>query len=334
LSYFWQKSARLQYLVAPVNINLVNTPFISESFRNQLELYRSQGVPLIESFRTGIVSSINATRLYNSNNINQTRDAAYLKLFVEVGNVPRVIGSIFGKKDVPGTGNFLAENLPRSTSESYRSYSFAKFNIDARRYFKLSENTYFVVRGNTGIAAPIAGADDNILPYDRFYFAGGGSSVRAWRPRKLGPGSFQPPIRLQNGNELNYDGYVQRDYSSEQPGEILIESNYELRFNIFSYLNGALFVDAGNVWTLQEDQQRPGSEFSKDFLSEIAVGAGFGFRFDFSFLVLRLDIATKVYDPAEEKGERYVLNRFRLNKNTFKSTNVQNSFNLGIGYPF
>jgi outer membrane protein insertion porin family len=337
LDYFWQRSPRLQYVFSPIDINIVNVPFISATYDSTLNQLKTRGIPLIESFRTSIVSSMNGTLLYNSNNINQTRDARFLKIFGEIGNWPKVLTG--GKIDkTPYT--FLADAISNLTGQDYKTYSFFKVNVDGRRYYKFKEKMYLVLRGDLGFASPVPLEAGSILPYDKFFFAGGGSSVRAWRPRKLGPGSYTPPYLTKTNPETGeeepvvLDGVPQRDYQPEQPGEILIESNVEYRFNIFSYLNGALFVDAGNVWTIQKDESRPGAEFSPMFLQEIAVGTGFGLRFDFSFLIIRFDMATRVFDPAEPKGHRYVLDRFRLNSNTFKGTNNQNSFNLGIGYPF
>jgi outer membrane protein insertion porin family len=326
MDYYWQRTQRLQYVISPIDISLVNVQRISEAFDQRLKDYQAQGFPLIESFRTSVVSSLNGSMIYNSNNINQTRDAAYFKLFAEIGDVPRVLSN--------GNLSWFPDWINGRT-DRYRAYSFAKFNADYRKYIKFKEKLYLVGRLNAGAASPFPNTNEDILPYDKFFFSGGGSSIRAWRPRKLGPGSFAPPYRLDsNGEPLTFDGFPVRNYDFEQPGEIILESNLEVRFNIFSYLNGALFMDAGNIWTVDKDPARPGARFSTNFLSELAVATGFGLRFDFSFLIVRIDMATKMFDPAEPRGERYVLNRFRLNGNTFKAFNTQNSFNLGIGYPF
>ncbi|KAA9325190.1 translocation and assembly module lipoprotein TamL [Adhaeribacter soli] len=330
LDYFWYRSQRLQYILSLADINFVDVARISPAYQTYLESLSSRGIPLIETFKSGVISSVNATMLYNSNDINQTRDAKYIKIYAEIGNLPSVLTG--GKTE--GFSGWLADFISERTNNTLRSYSYVRFNADYRRYFKLKEKMFVVGRGNFGLATSVPKGNDNVLPYDKFYFAGGGSSLRAWRPRKLGPGSYSPPYRLDdNGNIVTVNGFPQRDYRPEQPGEILIESNMEYRFNIFSYFDGALFVDAGNVWTLKEDDSRPGGSFSKDFYKEIAVGTGFGLRMNFSFLIVRFDIATKVFDPAEPEGERFVLDRFRFTR-MFSSKNMQNSFNLGIGYPF
>lgn len=326
MDYYWQRTPRLQYVISPIDVSIVDVKRISETFEKRLQDYQNQGFPLIESFRTSVVSSLNGSMIYNSNDINQTRDAKYFKLFVEIGDVPRVLSK--------GNLSWFPDWI-NNRNDRYRAYSFAKFNADYRKYKRFKERLYLVGRINIGAASPFPNSANDILPYDKFFFSGGGSSNRAWRPRKLGPGSFSPPFRQDgNGENLTFDGYPVRNYDFEQPGEIILESNFEARFNIFSYLNGAIFVDAGNVWTVDKDPARPGAKFTTEFLSELAVGTGFGLRLDFSFLIIRFDMATKMFDPAEPKGERYVLNRFRLNGNTFKAFNTQNSFNLGIGYPF
>lgn len=109
----------------------------------------------------------------------------------------------------------------------------------------------------------------------------------------------------------------------------MIEGNLEYRFKIFGFVNGALFTDVGNIWMISPDPSRPGSQFKlNSFYKEFAVGSGFGLRFDFNFLIARLDIATKVYDPARKGlvvGEKSLASFLSREKTTF---------NLGIGYPF
>ncbi|MGI4863463.1 MAG: BamA/TamA family outer membrane protein, partial [Janthinobacterium lividum] len=138
----------------------------------------------------------------------------------------------------------------------------------------------------------------------------------AWQPRRLGTGSHAT---------LLADGT--RDYITEQPGELLIEGSVEYRFPVYSFIKGALFTDFGNVWTLQPDPARPGAEFRfNSFAKQFAVGSGIGIRFDFTFLILRFDIATKVYDPTD--AAPWVI------KSVLSRTANQTALNIGIGYPF
>ena len=132
------------------------------------------------------------------------------------------------------------------------------------------------------------------LPYEKFFFVGGSNSIRAFRPRRLGPGIYTPvPSQQVPGTFTNL---------IEQPGEVMLESSIEYRHNIFGFLNGAVFLDAGNVWRLRETEALPGSKFAFDsFYRQIALGTGYGFRLDFSFLIVRLDLGFKLYNPQSVK---------------------------------
>ncbi|MFC6999717.1 translocation and assembly module lipoprotein TamL [Rufibacter roseus] len=312
--YIWQRLNIHQFIFSPIDINIISTPRISQSFQQELDRLASLGNPLRQSFNNAFVSSINFTSLYNTANYNQTNDAKLVRIFLESGGF---------------LGQYLAEAF-----NNLASYKFAKASLDYRRYHPVGLTSMFVYRANGGVAKPIGGS--LVLPYDKHFFAGGSSSVRAWLPRRLGPGS-SARINRETGEYI---------HSFEQPGEILLELNSELRFRMFRFgntnVNGALFLDAGNIWLFEEGQQdtnsseiiyQPGGEFAFDrFYKELAVGTGFGVRLDFTFAILRFDIATKVYDPARPEGNRYILTTFEPGK--LFSTNSQTTFNLGIGYPF
>jgi outer membrane protein insertion porin family len=317
LDYIWQKSPRLQYVFTPFDIT-INQSVLSTDFERALRNRRpNKDLPTTfeNSFQPAFVSSMNFSILYNSNNYNHTLDASYLRFFIEEAGV---LGNAVFKNDSPvGTGLTF--------------YKFGRVNLDYRRYFKLSKTNFLVSRFNFGIAKPFGG--QTTLPYDKYYYAGGGTSVRAFRPRRLGPGShFQQAVDTAGMKQFNPDGSPRREELIEQPGELLIEGNLEYRFNIFGFWNGAVFVDAGNVWMLSSDPSRENSQFRFNrFYREFGVGAGWGFRFDFTFLIARFDIATRIWDPTEY----YPKDRFVLRGNSF-STIVRDKtvLNLGIGYPF
>jgi len=105
-----------------------------------------------------------------------------------------------------------------------------------------------------------------------------------------------------------------------------------LRTDLFSIVKGALFVDAGNIWLINENPEKPGAKFSKDFLKELAVGTGVGLRFDFNFLILRTDLAFPLRKPYLPEGERWVLNQINFGDRQWRKENLV--FNLAIGYPF
>ena len=136
--------------------------------------------------------------------------------------------------------------------------------------------------------------------------------------------------RARSQPDKNADGTY--DYRFEQPGEVLLETNYEYRFNLFSFVDMATFIDAGNVWRLDAQDKGEDAQFKiQDFYRQLGVSTGLGFRLDFSFLILRLDLGTPVLNPAEPLGKRFVLDDYDLSR--FFSTD-QIQYNIGIGYPF
>jgi outer membrane protein assembly factor BamA len=144
--------------------------------------------------------------------------------------------------------------------------------------------------------------------------------VRAFLARTVGPGTYQPPDSLANI-------YV------DQVGDLKLEVNAEYRFGITGMLKGALFIDAGNIWLVNDDTTRPGGLFNyQTFLKELAVGTGFGFRLDAEFFILRIDLAFPLRIPSLPEGERWVINEFAINKKSWRRENL--IWNFSIGYPF
>ncbi len=156
------------------------------------------------------------------------------------------------------------------------------------------------------------------LPYIKQFFVGGTNSIRAFRSRSLGPGT--------------YNDSTNTTFLPDQSGDIKLEMNTELRKKLFGIVHGAVFVDAGNIWLYNEDSLKSGAKFSKNFLKEIAIGGGVGLRFDISFLVIRFDIAMPLRKPWLPQGDRWVLNKIDFSSSAWRKENI--IFNLGIGYPF
>ncbi|GAB3531903.1 BamA/TamA family outer membrane protein [Pontibacter brevis] len=319
LDYIWQITRNplrppvMQFIFSPVNLNIVQGEILDNNFRQSLIANSEGSRSLIESFSDGIISFVGFNFIYNTNDFTQTRNARYFRTLIEVGGLSKELGLDLGFNNL-------------------QTFQYAKINPDFRRYIPLGGSRYFVYRVNGGVASPIF--DSDVLPYEKHFFAGGASSVRAWQSRRLGLGSYASvrPVEVDNGDEP-YTVGIERDFNLEQPGEVLLEANVEYRFNIFSFLNGALFVDAGNVWLLREDINRPKANFEFNrFYKELAVGTGFGIRFDLSVLILRFDLATKVYDPAGLHGNRFILDDFKFSG--FFTRNSQSTLQIGIGYPF
>lgn len=200
-------------------------------------------------------------------------------------------------------------------------FQYIRGDIDFRQFKVLSARDRVVYRVFAGIGVPYGRSD--AMPFEKMYWAGGPYGIRAWRERSLGPGSYP-------------------DTTNNQLGDIKLEANLEYRFKLFWKLEGAMFVDAGNVWMLKDDATRPGAAFHfNSFLDDIAIGTGFGARFDFSFVLIRLDFGFKLRDPSIQpdnslpyNDEPYYLTG---SKWTFRNPDVNFwdvSFQFGIGYPF
>lgn len=309
LSYTWATTSnRQQFTLNLMDINYVRTPKITEEFLTVLTDLADQGNNLIWSFLPSIVSSVSAQTIINFNRYGEfkTKRSSLLKLFMESG----------------GTSLNFSKAPSNSEATDFARFQWLKFQADFRQYYPIDKKQTFAYRLNLGIAQPY-GLSNGILPYEKYFFAGGGTSIRAWQARRLGPGSYTPP--------LTEEGYF--DYRFEQPSEMILESMLEYRRKLVGYFDMALFIDAGNAWNIGAEDSRPGGDFQINrFYKEIAVGTGIGLRMDFDFLIIRLDMATKAIDPARPEGERWILNNVSFKRPLGEKG--QTVFNFGIGYPF
>ena len=305
-TYSWGKQQNTLYNLSLTDINIIDSD-LSSDFAIRLTNLENNGSNLINSFRPSFVSSLSFFVIKNFNNYGLAKqNSSYLQLFAESGGT---------------TQNILSTSILED--QDLESYKFLKFNIDFRKVSPISKSAGVAFRFNAGIALPYS--DNKILPYEKYFFAGGSNGIRGWRPRRLGPGSYTP---------LNNEGII--NYQFEQSGEILIQASIEFRRNLFGFIDWAYFIDAGNIWTINKDNTRPGAHFKGDsFFKEIAVASGLGIRFDFVFLIIRLDAGLKVYDPARPEDKRLI---FTDGFNDAPFDNQQNTepviFNIGIGYPF
>jgi outer membrane protein insertion porin family len=326
-TYTWEPKRTLSYSFTPINLNIVRTPFMRTDFYDLLiDLQENEGNNLINSFKPSFVTSMIFSLIWNPNNYSSyQKNSFFARLQFESG------GTLF---------NFFEPD--RIINEGLQVYKYLRASADVRRNQILGERTVMAFRFNSGVSYAYGKEDeDKILPYEKYFFAGGSNGVRAWKPRRLGVGSTPP---AENEDPV---GNGRFDYSYEKPGELLLEGSVELRRKIFGFVNGAVFVDMGNVWALRttgtNDQTTTSSKFDiKKFYKEFGVGTGFGLRFDFSFLILRLDVGVKAYDPAYEEGNRFVLDRVSFFKpyaketaeGTFTNYKEPVTYNIGIGYPF
>ncbi len=308
LTYSLQPSPTMFVNLSLLDLNILNTTRLAPEFDSLLVSLQNQGNNLRNSFRKSFVSDVNLTMVYNTNSfLGVPQKAQYLRVALESGGTSI---NLF-----PGQ-----QRLIENTFGDLQFFQYLRWNIDYRKYWPVGAHTSLVARINTG--SVYSYGVNSVPPYEKYFFAGGSNSVRAWLPRRLGPGSSPPRLTPSN-------------FSVEAPGELLLESNIELRgrlFKFFGDVNYALFLDAGNVWSVSTtNNDAPGDFRWGEFSRQIALGTGFGIRYDLSYFVLRFDFGLKVYDPYLQK---FVLEDFNWNKPFNTSQPNYLNFNLGVGYPF
>ena len=312
--YTWQKSEYSFFTFSLINLNLLNTIYpettTSDAFKAYLEELKDKGNNLYRSFNPSFVSSISIQYVYrNLLPSNELKNGKIFQLGLESGG--NTLNFLPNYKF-----NFVTDLL--NNGQEIQFYRFLRFNFDYRKYKMLGRNqqSQIAFKFLGGVAYAYGQENDYQLPYEKNFFIGGPSSVRAWKPRRLGPGS-----------------YVSSSNLVEQPGSIILESSLEYRFKLFplfGQMNGAFFIDAGNVWNMSQGNTDPTTQFQlSNFYNQIAVGTGFGLRWDFDFFLLRLDLATKVINPANPANKKWV-----LPQTSFEGGQNPIEFNIGIGYPF
>ncbi|GAA4510224.1 BamA/TamA family outer membrane protein [Sphingobacterium thermophilum] len=199
---------------------------------------------------------------------------------------------------------------------------FVKIEADGRHYMKLGRYSQLASRIMLGMSYSYG--NSRSLPYLKQFYSGGPNGLRAFRARAVGPGSALP-------ENLGKDNFF-----ADQTGDYKLELNTEYRARLvnmgFGVLNWAAFIDAGNIWLQNTEEDKAGGKLSKDFLTELAVGAGAGLRFDLTFLILRTDFAIPLRLPYYPKGERWVIKNIDFGSSSWRRDNL--IFNLAIGYPF
>lgn len=234
--------------------------------------------------------------------------------------------------NVPGNYNYFRANLETSGNLLWaldKLFHAPRVEKDGKRYYKVFGNQYaqfikadgeyrfnhYLNKANTIVYRLFLGCgypygNMKALPFEEAFYGGGANGIRAWQARTLGPGSYE--------SARNYPNSV---------GDFKLEANVEYRFKLFWLLEGALFLDAGNIWNINKYEEREGSMLRKDFYKQIAMGTGTGLRLDANFFLLRFDWGIKVRDPAKPEHKRFVLwDNGRWMKHTV--------FNIAIGYPF
>jgi outer membrane protein assembly factor BamA len=296
--YTWFQKANIKHVLNPIEISLVKV-YKDAYFDSVLESKNDNR--LKNQYTDHMVAGLKYTFTLSNQQIGKIKDFAYIRANFETGgNLLYVINSVF-KTPKPASGSYMVFGLPYS--------QFVRPDIDFRYYNIYPNNFSLVYRFYGGIGVPYGNA--KILPFEKAFFSGGANGMRGWKMYTLGPGS-----------------YVSTDPNASftQIGDMQLEANVEYRFPLYHWIRGAVFVDAGNIWLLQDSQDLPGGKFTfPGFLSQIGLDAGIGIRLDFDFFIFRLDPAIRLYDPSYPSNDRWYFNKMQLKDVVW---------NFGIGYPF
>ncbi len=316
--YTWRETDAKSHQLYPMDITYVQTasrsprfddaltrnPFLAQSLENQFILGSRYTYTLNNQLAPDILNQFKEKKF-------KTHSIFFSGSIQLAGNLLNLIQDAARDNE---TGAFELFGVPYS--------QFVRGDIDFRHYWQLDKHNKLASRLVIGTGYPFGNSD--VMPYIRQFSIGGSNSIRAFPARSLGPGTYYVVEEL--GGEANRAIFI------DQRADIKLEGNVELRFDIVKAFKGAVFVDAGNIWSFNEDS-RPGGKFEwDDFYDELAVGTGLGFRFDFNFFVLRFDVAFPVRKPFLPKGDRWVFHEIDLDSSKWRRNNL--IFNIAIGYPF
>lgn len=291
--YEWNESTTKMHLLTPLELNAVDI-YPDSAFSALIDAFPDKITQ--NTYKDHIISSMKYSFIYNTQQLGKARDFMYFRGNIEVaGFLFWVYNSLRGKQ-----GSYLLFDIPYS--------QYCRVDIDYRYYKYFNELHSLASRIAAGMGTPLTSS--HALPYEKYFYLGGANSMRGWKFRNLGPGSYDAPDSL----------------TADKIGEISLELNLEYRFPIYKYFRGAVFADAGNVWLRKENALFPGGEFRFNrFYREIALDAGLGLRVDFEYFLVRLDWAVPLKSPGRPEGSRWIFddgNKFRV------------IWNIGVGYPF
>lgn len=301
IGYIWKGNEFNEHTLNPISISYIRTANTTDSFHRMLEQVPS----LRNNFENQFIIGSNYTFTY-TNQMQTARRNNFL--FTGTAETAGNLINAFLKKDSDGVKRLF----------NTATNQFIRLEADFRDYYKINKGLIWANRVNIGYGIPYGNSSS--LPYVRQFFAGGSNDIRAFRSRSLGPGTFNI-----NANGLNL--------FADQGGDIKVMLNTELRAKLFSVIQGAAFIDAGNIWLAKEDTSRPGGQFRfSNVFSQMAVGGGLGLRVDAKIFIVRFDLATPFRKPYLPAGQRWVFDQINFGDSKWRKQNL--IFNIGIGYPF
>ena len=306
-SYRWSDKSRSQHRFDLLDVNYVYVPWKSDNFNAYLNNLSERNSILIKSYEDQLIVSMGYSYIYNSaqnqkGNAKKRNSYSLRVNLEEGGNLLRTASKIV-RLNMRDERGYIIGNIPFA--------QYVKGDFDFAHHWNIDKRNSLVFHIGLGIAYPYG--NSQVLPFEKRYFSGGPNSVRGWSVRSLGPGSYKGAE-----GSLNYINHT---------GDIKIDMNIEYRTHLFWKLNGAAFIDAGNIWNIRnyEGQEEGTFQFAR-FYKQFAVAYGLGIRFDLDFLILRFDGGMKAIDPIYGGGDKI----------SFLKPNFKRdfTFHFAVGYPF
>jgi outer membrane protein insertion porin family len=294
--YEWKSNILRQHELYPVSVTYVQPQNITKQYQDSIDQNPQLAISLRKPIEQQFIIGSTYSFLYNDQPDIARQNHIYFNGTVDLSG--NILGLLSGANVKSGSYQTLFGS---------RFSQYIRLDEDFRYYYKLGRYSTWANRAFVGFGLPYGNSTE--LPFVKQYFTGGSSSNRAFRSRSVGPGTYHP------------DDADAMAFLPEQSGDIKLELNTEYRTKLSGIVNGALFIDAGNVWLYNDNPGKPGGKFTGSFYKELAVGAGFGLRFDITFLLIRADMAFPLRKPWLPEKQRWALGKSGV-------------FNLAIGYPF
>ena len=298
VTYDFQPKSTSRHSITPFRLtfNVLRNPTAA------FDTLRAENPALYVSLRDQFIPAMEYTYTYDNASVRGKRNPIWWQTTVaSAGNLTSAVYRIFGKP--------FSEEGKKLFGVPFAQ--FLKLNSEFRYHYRIDKNQMIASRIAGGVIWSYGNA--TTAPYTEQFYIGGANSVRAFSARSIGPGGYPP----ETDRKYTYINHV---------GDIRIEANIEYRFRMIADLHGAVFLDAGNVWLMRKDENRPNGEFTlKNFPKQIALGTGFGLRYDLDFLVFRLDLGIGLHDPYDTGKSGY------YNIPKFKDSMA---LHFAIGYPF
>jgi len=304
--YDWKSTEDLRHTWNLLDYNKVNVYDYDPKFIDGI-----QDLYIKSSFTDHLIFAMNYSFIFSNQRLNTIKDYTYVRFNIESsGNLLWVLSKITNRNKFQAV-----DSLGNVQSAYYKVFDtrfaqYVKSDIEYSRGFSIDKFNSVVTRAFFGIGLPYGNFD--VLPFEKKYFSGGANGIRAWPVRSLGPGTYKAsPEEYPN-----------------QTADIKLEANLEYRFHLISFIEGTLFLDAGNIWAINEKDNRSGAQFRlNQFYRQIAFGTGTGLRFDMSYFILRLDLGMKLRDPSETENKGWIPGNRSYTSRDF-------NFTFAIGYPF